>query len=102
MRSIRSAGAALTLAGIATFAGAAVPAFAAGPQIDVNPSVATPGSSVSFAASCVNANGSDAATSATLFGTTLGLSEHIPMSPSTHKGVFQQTVTVPASTMPGT
>jgi hypothetical protein len=96
MRSVRSAGAALTLAGIATIAGTAMPAFAAGPVVDVTPSMAVPGQSVAFGISCVKSDGKDAATSATLFGTTLGLSEHIPMSASTHKGVFVTVVKLPA------
>ena len=95
MRSIRSAGAALTLAGIA-FAGTAVPAFAAGPQIDVTPSIAAPGTSVTFSVVC-----GASATSATLFGTTIGLSEHIPMGPATHKGVFVTTVRLPQSIATG-
>jgi hypothetical protein len=100
MRSIRSAGAVLTLAGIATFAGSAVPAFAAGPQIDVTPAMAAPGSSVTFSIVCIS--GKSVGTSATLFGTTLGLPARIPMGPATHKGVFVTTVTIPASTLPGT
>jgi hypothetical protein len=99
MRSVRSAGAALTLAGIATLAGTAMPAFAAGPQIDVYPSVAVPGQAVSFAVVCID--GKSIGKSATLFGTTLGLSEHIPMDESTHKGVFQKTVVVPWGTKAG-
>lgn len=101
MRSIRSAGAALALAGIATFAGTAMPAFAAaGPQIDVTPGVAAPGASVAFSAVCID--GKNVGTSATLFGTTLGISEHIPMEASTHKGVFVTVVKLPAGIMPGT
>lgn len=100
MRSIRSAGAALTLAGIATFAGTAMPAFAAGPQIDVTPGVTAPGGSAAFSIVCIS--GKSVGTSATLFGTTLGLPARIPMGPATHKGVFVTSVTVPSSTMPGT
>jgi hypothetical protein len=97
MRSVRSAGAALTLAGIATIAGTAMPAFAAdGPVTDVYPSVAVPGQSVAFGISCVKSDGKDAATSATFFGTTLGLAEHMPMDESTHKGVFVTVVKLPA------
>jgi hypothetical protein len=96
MRSIRTAGAALTLAGIATFAGAAAPAFAAGPQIDVTPSVAAPGGSVAFSVVC-----GDKADSAILFGVTIGLSEHIPMEKSTHKGVFVSVVKLPATMAAG-
>jgi hypothetical protein len=103
MRSVRSAGAALTLAGIATIAGTAMPAFAAdGPQIDVYPSVAVPGQAVAFGISCVKSDGKDAATSATLFGATLGMSEHIPMEAATHKGVFVTVVKLPSWIKAGT
>ena len=100
MRSIRSAGAAVALAGIATFAGTAMPAFAAGPQIDVTPGVVTPGGSVAVGVVCIS--GKSVGTSAMLFGTTLGLPARIPMEPSTHKGVFVASVVVPMATMPGT
>lgn len=100
MRSIRSAGAALTLAGIATFAGTAMPAFAAGPQIDVTPGVVSPGGSFSVGVVCIS--GKSVGSSAMLFGTTLGLPARIPMEASTHKGVFVTSMRVPASTMPGT
>jgi hypothetical protein len=91
MRSVRSGGAALTLAGIATIAGTAMPAFAAGPTVVVSPSVAVPGQSVAFAVDC-----GDHAKSATLFGATMGLSEHIPMTASkTEGGVFYASVKLP-------
>jgi hypothetical protein len=98
MRSVSTAGAALALAGIATVAGTAMPAFAAGPQISVSPSVSAPGTSVSFSVFC-----GAKATSATLFGTTLGLSEQIPMSKETQAeaGEFTTTVKIPASTLAG-
>jgi hypothetical protein len=100
MRSVRSAGAALTLAGIATIAGTAMPAFAAaGPQIDVYPSAVWPGQSVSVSVVCID--GKSVGTSATLYGTTLGLSEHIPMEASTHKGVFVTVVKLPSWIKPG-
>jgi hypothetical protein len=103
MRFIRSAATALTLAGAATLAaGAAVPAFAAAsapvadPVIDVTPSVAAPGTSVTFAITC-----GSGATSATLFGTTLGLTDRIPMDESTHAGEFVVTVGLPKDIGPG-
>jgi hypothetical protein len=101
MRFIRSAATTLTLAGAATLAASAVPAFtqtafAQGPVIDVSPSTATPGESVTFAITC----GSGAST-ATLFGTTLGLSPQIPMDPGTHAGEFVTTVQLPTSISPG-
>jgi hypothetical protein len=76
-----------------------MPAFAAGPQIDVYPSVAVPGQAVAFAVSCIN--GKSVGTSATLFGTTLGISEHVPMEASTHKGVFVTVVKLPTWIKPG-
>jgi hypothetical protein len=99
MRPVRSASAVLTLAGVAAFAGTAMPAFAAGPQIDVYPSVAVPGQWVSFSAVCIH--GKSTGTSATLFGTTLGLPARMPMDKSTHKGVFQLSVKVPWGTKAG-
>jgi hypothetical protein len=101
MRFVRSAATTLALAGAATLAalGAAaftVPALAASPVIDVTPSAATPGTGVTFAITC-----GTGATSATLFGTTLGLPEHIPMEESTHAGEFVTTVDLPASISPG-
>ena len=62
----------------------------------MNPSVAAPGSSVTFAVFC-----GAGATSATLFGITLGLAEQIPMGASTHTGEFVTTVTLPTSIVPG-
>jgi hypothetical protein len=112
MRSRSIAGAALTLSGIATFAGMAMPAFAADsaistsqPQasISVSPSVVAPGGTVSVAAECRgNTPGGDAKT-ATFYGTTLGLPARIPMTASsTEGGVFYVSVPLPAGIMPGT
>ena len=198
MRFIRSAATTLTLAGAATLAAAAVPAFTApafaqGPVVSVTPSTATPGESVTFTITCdhrqprgmrdavrhharaatadtdepdaspgefavtvnlptsispgvlhavhrlqrrdgadrvaspVRARPTDhlrghrrepvdrgpgsqrhlrdllrhEATSATLFGITLGLAEQIPMEASTHAGEFVTTVTLPTSIIPG-
>jgi hypothetical protein len=96
MRFVRSAATTLALAGAATLAAFTVPALAAGPVIDVTPSTATPGTGVTFAITC-----GTGATSATLFGATLGLPEHIPMEESTHAGEFVTTVDLPASISPG-
>ena len=96
MRFIRSAAFMLTLAGAATLAVSAGPAFAANPVIDVTPSVAVPGSSVTFAVFC-----GAGATSATLFGTTLGLPEQIPMDSATEIGEWVVTVDLPADISPG-
>jgi len=95
LRLICHAGAALTLAGALLLT--AAPAFASGPVIGVTPSTATPGASVTFTVTC-----GSTATSATLFGTTLGLAQQIPMQPSTHAGEFATTVDLPASITPGT
>ena len=102
MRFIRSAATTLTLAGAAALAVAAVPAFtlpafAQSPVIDVSPSTATPGESVTFAITCDTTT----ATSATLTGTTLGLSDNIRMDRSTHAGEFVTTVQLPTSISPG-
>jgi hypothetical protein len=100
MRAVRFAGAALTLAGTAAFAGTAMPAFAAGPVIAVYPTFVAPGGSVAVAAEC---RGSKDAKSATFFGTTLGLDSRIPMTASkTEAGVFSISVKLPAGIMPGT
>ena len=96
MRFIRSAAVTLTLAGAATMAGSAGPAFAANPVIDVSPSTATPGASVTFAITCGTGS-----TSATLFGTTLGLPEQIPMDSATEIGEWVVTVELPADISPG-
>ncbi|MGH3210464.1 MAG: hypothetical protein ACRDNO_22185 [Trebonia sp.] len=96
MRFIGSAAVILTLAGAAALAVAAGPAFAANPVIDVTPSTATPGTSVTFAITC----GTDS-TSATLSGTTLGLPEQIPMDPATETGEWVVTVGLPTDISPG-
>ncbi len=63
----------------------------------VNPSTATPGTQVTFQVFCSSLN----AASATLFGTTLGLPEQIPMNKGSVGGVFNITVTLPSSIQPG-
>jgi hypothetical protein len=103
MRSIRSAGAVLMLTGTAALAGTAMPAFAAGPVIMVSPAVVAPGGSISVAAECRGTKAADDAKSATFFGTTLGLLEHMPMTASkTEAGVFSLTVKLPAGILAGT
>jgi hypothetical protein len=63
----------------------------------VNPSTATPGTQVTFQMFCSSLN----ASSATLFGATLGLPEQIPMNKGSVGGVFNITVTLPGSIQPG-
>ncbi len=63
-----------------------------------SPSTATPGSQVSFAVSCASAG----ASSATFFGTTLGLPARIPMGQGAASGDFTITVTLPSGIQPGT
>ena len=96
MRFIRSAAVTLTIAGAAALAVSAGPALAANPVIDVTPSTATPGASVTFAITCGTGS-----TSATLFGTTLGLPEQIPMDSATQIGEWVVTVDLPANISPG-
>lgn len=109
MRFVRSAATTLTLAGKVAFAGTAIlaasavpaltqPAFAQSPGVGVTPSTATPGESVTFSITCNTPN----ALSATLTGTTLGLSAQIAMNPSTGAGNFAVTVTLPTGISPGT
>ncbi|MGH3246789.1 MAG: hypothetical protein ACRDOI_11335 [Trebonia sp.] len=102
MRFIRSAAATLTLAGAATLAASAVPtltapAFAQGPTVSVVPSTVLPGGSVTFSITC----DTPTAGSAMLFGTTLGLPQHIPMNPTTTPGEFTVRVTLPTGISPG-
>ena len=96
MRFIRSA-AILTLAGAASLAASAVPAFAQGPTVDVSPSTAPPGASVTFTVACDHTT----AIHAWLLGGTLGLPLKIPMN-LVQNGVFSVTVTLPQSISPGT
>ncbi len=63
----------------------------------VNPATATSGTQVTFQVLCSSLN----ASSATLFGTTLGLPEQIPMNKGSVGGVFNITVTLPDSIQPG-
>jgi hypothetical protein len=97
LRLICCAAAALILGGTVVFFTAAAPAFAASPMITVTPSTAEPGAIVTFAVTC-----GSSATSATLFGATLGLSEQIPMQPSAEAGEFATAVDLPTSISPGT
>jgi hypothetical protein len=62
------------------------------------PSTAIPQSRVTFAVDCTNSR----ATSATLLGRALGLTEHIRMRPNTAAGGFAVSVTLPGSIRPGT
>jgi len=64
----------------------------------VVPSTAIPQSRVTFAVYCT----SPAATSATLHGLPLGLTEHIPMRPNRAAGDFTASVILPGSIQPGT
>jgi hypothetical protein len=97
MRFIRAAVTALALAGAATLAASATPAFAQGPTVDVSPSTATPGASVTFTVACDHTT----AIHAWLLGGTLGLPLKIPMN-LVQNGVFSVTVSLPTSISPGT
>ena len=78
---------------------AAVADSSGGATASVSPSTATPGSSVTFQVFCESLD----ASSAMLFGTTLGLPEQIPMNKeSGNDGTFNATVTLPSSIQPGT
>ena len=95
---------ATAMAGFAA-AALAVPAQAAlaGPSpVDITPNPSAPGTSTAFAVNCSSLTAGGKATSATLIGTTLGLSEHIPMQASTHADEFVTTVTLPAIIKAGT
>ena len=64
----------------------------------VVPSTAIPQSRVTFAVYCTSSR----ATSATLIGRTLGLTQHIRMRPNRAAGGFAVSVTLPGSIQPGT
>ena len=108
MRFIRSAATTLTLAGKMALAGIATlaaftvlalttPAFAQGPPVNVSPSTATPGESVTVSVTCPSGS-----VSATLDGTTLGLNPQIQMTGSMPGASgFATTVKLPANLAPG-
>lgn len=77
-------------------------ALASSSPVDITPSPSAPGTSTTFAVNCSSQTAGGNATSATLIGTTLGLSEHIPMQASTHANEFVTTVVLPADIKPGT
>lgn len=87
---------ALALAFSLPLAAATPPALASAPRVNVTPNPATPGTRVIFSIVC-----GSSATSATLFGATLGLQDDIPMQPVTRAGEFALTATVPATASPG-
>jgi hypothetical protein len=63
-----------------------------------DPSSATPGTAITFQVTCASLD----ASSATFFGTTLGLPEQVPMDKQSGDGVFSVTVTLPGNIQPGT
>ncbi|MCW2906719.1 MAG: hypothetical protein JWL68_1508 [Actinomycetia bacterium] len=80
----------------------AAPAVASSSPVDISPSPSAPGTSTTFSVNCSSLSAGGNATSATLIGTTLGLSGHIPMQASTHTNEFVTTVVLPATIRPGT
>ena len=74
----------------------AVPARASASPVQITPNPSAPGTSTTFTVNCSSLTAAGKASSATLIGTSLGLSEHIPMQASTHAGEFVTTVTLPA------
>jgi hypothetical protein len=80
----------------------AVPAQASASPVDITPNPSAPGTSTTFTVDCSSLTAAGKASSATLIGTTLGLSEHIPMQASTQAGEFVTTVTLPAIIKAGT
>jgi hypothetical protein len=109
MRAFQRAAAQTSLI-VATLTGPAVacivtlvsPAQASSSPVDITPNPSAPGTSTTFAVNCSSLTAGGKATSATLIGTTLGLSEHIPMQASTHANEFVATVTLPAAIKAGT
>jgi hypothetical protein len=63
-----------------------------------DPSSATPSTAITFQITCAGLD----ASSATFFGTTLGLPEQVPMDKESGDGVFSVTVTLPGNIAPGT
>jgi hypothetical protein len=89
------------VSGSALVAGPALAATTGEPGAAVasaSPSTLTAGTAVAFRVTC----GSLQATSATLFGTTLGLPQQIPMTKGSGGDVFSVTVTLPSTIQPGT
>src|SRR3984957_6697262 len=80
----------------------ALPAQASASPVDITPNPSAPGTSTTFTVDCSSLTAAGKASSATLIGTTLGLSEHIPMQASTHADEFVTTVTLPAIIKAGT
>ncbi len=99
MRLIRPAASVgvLTAATLAATTLAAGSAAFAGTTGSASPSTVSPGGKVTFTVDC-----GGPASDATLFGTTLGLPEQIPMTAGTVAGDFSVTVTIPGSTAVGT
>lgn len=83
-------------------AGARRAAHSGGSTAFASPSTTTPGSAVTFTADCSPAANAGGAT-ATLFGTTLGLPQQIPMTAESPGGFrFRTTVDLPRDIMPST
>jgi hypothetical protein len=80
----------------------AVPAQASASPVHITPNPSAPGTSTTFTVDCSSLTAAGEATSATLIGTSLELSEHVPMQASTHAGEFVTTVTLPAIIKAGT
>ena len=76
--------------------------LASSSPVDITPNPSAPGTSTTFAVNCSSQTAGGKATSAILIGTTLGLSEHIPMQASTHTNEFVATVVLPTDIKPGT
>jgi hypothetical protein len=77
--------------------GAVALAPSAGPSGAVSPDTVRPGGPVTFSVVCA-----DGVREADVAGTTLGLTERIPMEPGKTSGVFSVTVNIPTSTQEGT
>jgi hypothetical protein len=91
--------AALGLVAAGGSAQAAVANQPGGAVASADPSSATPGTAITFQITCGSLQ---EATSATFFGSTLGLPEQVPMDKESSGGVFSVTVTLPGNIVPGT
>jgi hypothetical protein len=95
-----TAGTSAVLSSLAAGTGPALATAGSAPRstlASVIPSTAIPGSQVTFAVYCASAR----ATSATLLGRTIGLTEHIKMRPNPADGDFTVSVILPGSIQPG-
>ena len=72
-----------------------------GQAVNIFPNPSAPGTSTTFQVNCASGTAAGPATSATLFGSSLGLANQIPMQPGGQTNVFVTTVVLPTDIAPG-